>query len=500
MLATGKAVVLPAVLSAVFAVSAGAQAACDVDEGRPGQVGRAFLAITQAANAQQAENWPEATKSLQNAVKLLNERGAVGPNEVGRAFVLGKAYSLWLNVPNQPIVTTQGALGNADAAAEPVDLVQKTDSLFDVVEAAKPNCVSTVVEWRRQRAWVGFLNAAIEHFNAGRFDSAETAARRSLTLSESPYGFMVLGNIAQNRRDMDAAFRLYQQAVDAAGADTTFREVREQTLVTLGTLAADIAEDTVPAVRAELAKRSAAAFNELIQNSPNSSVLPQARAGLSRSLLLQGDTVGFRASLKAHLDNPTAFPYQDILASAVTAARAGQWAEGTALFEGVLQSNPWNRDALYNAALGHHELKQFDKMIPHVRRLVQVDPSNGENWRLFAYAYNGLSKASKAPATQRAMNDSVVKYFEMAEKMPHQVQFTEFSATDARTTLRGVIENRGATEKAYTMKVEFLDKAGNVVASREVPVTAVAPKASGRFSVTVENTPGITAFRYAPIT
>ena len=499
MLASGKAVVLPAVLSAVFAVSAGAQAACDVDEGRPGQVGRAFIAVTQAANAQQAENWPEATKNLQNAVKLLHERGAIGPNELGRAFVLGKAYSLWLNVPDQAIVTTQAALGNTDGGTEPVDLVQKTDSLFDVVEAAKPNCVTTTAEWRRQRGWVGFLNTAIEHFNAGRMDSAETFARRSLTLSENPYGYMVMGNIAQNRRDLAGAFRFYEQTIEAA-KDTTFREVREQTLVTLGNLAADVAEDTVPAARAELARRSAAAFNEVIQGSPNSPVLPQARAGLSRSLLLQGDTAAFRASLKAHLDNPTAFPYQDILASAVTAARAGQWTEGTALFEGVLRSNPWNRDALYNAALGHHELKQFDKMIPHVTRLVQVDPSNGENWRLFAYAYNGLSKATKAAATQRAMNDSVVKYFEMAEKMPHQVQFTEFSATDARTTLRGIIENRGTAEKAYTMKVDFLDKGGNVVASREVPVAAVAPKASGRFSVTVENTPGIAAFRYAPIT
>lgn len=498
MLAIGKAVVLPAVLSAVFAVSAGAQAACDVDEGRPGQVGRAFIAITQAANAQQAENWPEATKNLQGAVKLLNERGAIGPNELGRAFVLGKVYSLWLNMPNQSVVTTQAALGNTESGAEPVDLVQKTDSLFDLVEAAKPGCVATTAEWRRQRGWIAFLNGAIEHFNAGRFDSAETMARRSITLSENPYGYMVLGNVAQNRRDMAGAFRFYQQTIDAA-KDTTYREVREQTLITLGNLAADIAEDTVPAVRAELARRSAAAFNEVIQNSPNSPVLPQARAGLSRSLLMQGDTAAFRASLKAYLDNPTGFPYQDVLASAVTAARAGQWVEGTALFEGVLQANPWNRDALYNAALGHHELKQFDKMLPHVTRLVQVDPSNGENWRLFAYAYNGLSKASKSPATQRAMNDSVVKYFEVAEKMPHQVQFTEFSVGEERTTLRGLIENRAAAEKAYTLRIDFLDKGGKVVASREVPVTAVAPKASGRFSVTVENTPGIAAFRYAPI-
>lgn len=500
MPATGKAIVLPAILSVVLATSSAAQgASCEIDEGRPSQVGRAFLSITQAANAQQAQNWADATRSLQNAVKLLHERGAIGPNELGRAFVLGKAYSLYLNMPNQSAVTTVAALGGTDAGAQEIDLIRSVDSLFTIVETAKPECVSTTSEWRRQKGWVTLLNSAIEHLNAGRIDSAERVAQRSLMLSKSPYGYMVLGNVAQNRRDLAGAFRNYQLTVDLA-TDSTYRDVREQTLVTIGNLSADAAEDTVPAAKTELARRAAAAYAQLIQESPKSAVAPQARAGLSRSLLLQGDTAAFKASLKAHLENPTAFSYQDVLASAVTAARAGQWVEGVALFEGALKSNPWNRDALYNAALGYHELKQFDKMLPHLAKLVQVDPSNGENWRLYAYAFNGLAKASKVAATQRALNDSVVKYFEIAEKMPHQLQFTEFANTEARTSVSGTIENRGTAEKSYTVKMDFLDKAGNVVTTREVAVPAVAPKAFGKFSIAVENMPTIVAFRYAPLT
>lgn len=500
MPATGKAIVLPAILSVVLAATSAAQGpSCEIDEGRPSQIGRAFLTITQAANAQQAQNWAEATKNLQNAVKTLNERGAIGPNELGRAFLLGKAYSLFLNLPNQSVITTAGALGNTDAAAQPVDLVRSVDSLFTIVETAKPECASTTTEWRRQRGWVAFLNSAIEHLNAGRIDSAEAVAQRSNMLSKSPYGYMVLGNVAHNRNDLVGALRHYQQTIDLA-TDTSYREVREQTLLTIGNLAADAAEDTVPAAKAELARRAAAMYSQLMKESPNSSMAPQARAGLGRSLLLQGDTAGFRASLKAHLDNPTAFSYQDVLASAVAAARANQWVEGVALFEGALKVNPWNRDALYNAALGYHELKQFDRMLPHLAKLVQIDPSNGENWRLYAYAYNGLSKASKAPAMQRALNDSVVKYFEIAEKMPHQLQFTEFSNSETKTTVAGTVENRGTTAKSYTLKMDFLDKSGNVVTSREVTVPAVAPKASGKFSIVVENMPAIVAFRYAPLT
>lgn len=496
MLARGKAFVLPVLFTAAFAGSAAAQAACEVSEDRPGQVGRAFLSITQAAGAQEAGNWAQSATALKSAVKGLSEKNAAGNNPTGHAMVLGKALSMWLNHPDVPAVTTWDALG-AQGNTQQVDVLVAVDSLFDVVETAQPACVSALSEWRRQRAWVQMLNASIEHLNANRLDSAEYVAGRANRLFTSPYGYMVLGNVAQNRRENDKALEYYRQTVDAS-TDSVYADVRDQTLVTMGNLAADMAEDTTGEARVTFARRAVEAYNTVMQK-PTSTYSPQARAGLGRALLLQGDTTAFRNSLKDHLENPTAYPYQDVLASAVAAARAGQWKEGVQLFEGALQSNPWNRDALYNAALGYHELGEFDKMIPHVRKLVAVDPGNGENWRLFAYAFNGMSKASKVAAQQRALNDSVVKYYEVAEKMPHQVQFSEFGNSPERTTLSGTITNKGTAAASYTIKFEFLDKNGQVVASREATVADVAPQASGRFSVRVEDAPTAVAFRYAPI-
>lgn len=497
MLPTGKTIVLPVVLTAVFAGSAAAQASCDVNEDKPSQVGRAFLFITQAATSQEAGNWAQSATALKSAVKVVTEDKA-RENALGQAMVLGKALSLWVNHPDVPAVTTREALGFTTNPTAQVEVAAAVDSLFDVVETAQPGCVAALGDWRRQRGWVGMLNASIEHLNAGRLDSAEVIAKRANRLSDSPYGNMVLGNIAQNRQQTAEALAYYQKTIDLA-TDSVYRDVREQTLVTLGNLAADAAEDTSGAARVELAKRAAAAYNTVITEAPTGAQGAQARAGFGRALLLQGDTAAFRNSLKEHLENPTKYPYQDVLASAVAAARAGQWKEGVALFEGALLTNPWNRDALYNAALGYHELGEFEKMVPHVRKLVQVDPGNGENWRLFAYAFNGMSKAARAAATQRALNDSVVKYFEMAEKMPHQVTFTEFGNAPEKTTLSGTIENRTEAAKSYTMKIEFIDRDGAVVATRDVTVADVAPKATGRFSVTVEDAPSAVAFRYAPL-
>ena len=158
------------------------------------------------------------------------------------------------------------------------------------------------------------------------------------------------------------------------------------------------------------------------------------------------------------------------------------------------------------------------------RTAVQLDPSNGENWRLYAHAYNGLvknlkpspvrqtgakgAKPTAAPAARsnpavdaqvKQYNDSTVKYFEMAEKMPVRVEFTEWTNTAEKSTVAGTVHNKGTAAKAYTMTMEFLDKTGNVVDTQTVSVTEVAPNAKGRFSAT-SSKPGVVGFRYKPLT
>ena len=137
-------------------------------------------------------------------------------------------------------------------------------------------------------------------------------------------------------------------------------------------------------------------------------------------------------------------------------------------------------------------------MLPFLQRLVAVDPGNADNWLLIARAYNGLGKAAqkaKNTAQHKAYNDSTVKYYQASEKLPVNVVFTEFTTGETKSTLAGTIENRGAAEKSYTLRVEFLDRSGNVVGSKEVAVASVAPKAKSRFTTTIEGQ-NIAAFRY----
>jgi hypothetical protein len=116
-----------------------------------------------------------------------------------------------------------------------------------------------------------------------------------------------------------------------------------------------------------------------------------------------------------------------------------------------------------------------------------------------ARAYNALGKgAQKAKNTvlHKAYNDSTVKYYTKSEQLPVNITFSEFTTGESKSTLAGTIENKTDAEKSYNVRFEFLDRSGNVVATKEVPVGPVAAKAKGRFTTSVEGK-NIAAFRYA---
>jgi hypothetical protein len=157
---------------------------------------------------------------------------------------------------------------------------------------------------------------------------------------------------------------------------------------------------------------------------------------------------------------------------------------------------------------------------------VAVDPSNGENYRLFtiAYAneqkgynekikgYNALKKNAKTPRAIKAYDDSAKVYFDsakavadsalkynmIAESFPMKVVFSEFSTQEDKSTLGGNITNNTQQAQTYTVKVDFLDLSGKVVSSQTATVGPVAPGQSGRFSVSGTGA-GIAAFRYGPL-
>ncbi|HEX8943914.1 MAG TPA: tetratricopeptide repeat protein [Gemmatimonadaceae bacterium] len=536
MLALGRKVGPALILVALSATAGAQQKACEIDEGTPNQVARAVLDLQLAQSASKPE---DVAGKLKDAIKLLNE-GDMKKNPVGRSFVLGKTLVMWLAQPGMTSgLTTRGAVGLTTEPTAPFDIIAGIDSAFSVVEASNADCASQTAAWRQQKGWVDLVNQSFELANSDKLDSAVTLAKRSLQLSKNaPYGFMVLAQSAAKHNQSKEAIDYYKQAI-AAAKDTSQADARRQILLTLGNYTADLADAAPAADKAAMLAESKAAFDALAKD-PGTKFADAARNGQARLAAARGDTAAIRGSYADQLANPNAFSYNSLMNAAVTAARADQNKDAIKLFEAARTMNPYHRDVLYNLARLYLLDSTYAKGIPVARQLIEVDPSNPDDYQLLAIAYASLQKsysakskeyeakaralgqranASKSSAVQKAALDSAVKlnplikayqdstksavdsaikYQTAMTALPAKVVFTEFTPTDAKTTLAGSVANQTDAAKSFTLKIEFIDKAGAVVATQNVAVGPVQPHQSTSFTTSATGA-GIVAFRYGPI-
>jgi tetratricopeptide (TPR) repeat protein len=500
---------------------------CDIGDALKGNTARAVLSFDVA---RQATGTPVAANNLKTVIKLVETPEKSGDEPVARAYVLGEALSLWLNQPGIGPVAKRGDLGFTTNPEGTIDLVGTLDSAFKVVEAAKPNCSDNTAYYRGgHKFYLDVANGAINALNADKLDSAEYYARQADRLfPASPYGTMVLGSVASKRQDNAKAVQYWTSAAETAGRDTSYRDVRRQMLANVGNLHLTDAQSASGAARTSAARKAADVYAQLIAvPGTRGSYLYGGRQNYQTALLLAGDTAAFVKSYEPLIAAPTSFEYQDLLNSAVNAARANRSADAAKLFEGTLVQNPWNRDALFNLAVTYLTLEQNDKVTPIVARLVAVDPANPENYYLGARAYLAAAKTAqtaKKTAVAAAYNDSTLSWYSKGNKLPIEVTFNEFSPSETQIVIGGsVLDRRDKIEgetapaarpargkapakpaaktyppKPATLRFEAIDKAGNPIASETVTTEALTPGKSATFTVKVA-APNAMAYRYTVV-
>jgi tetratricopeptide (TPR) repeat protein len=533
----GKVAVLPALVAGIMATgvqTAAAQQACEPDE-NGGGLGMPVFALMAAQ--QQGISQADQTKKLAEAIGRMfpgdpkREQQDNDRNPVGRAFVLGKIYMTYLSQPDMPVVTTRGRLGFKTDPTGVADLSVGIDSAFTVVEQKMPQCAALTSQWRQQGGWVKLVQSAMDLANQNKVDSAEIVANQALRISPTaPYSRLVLGNVAAQRMKNMEAIQHYKAALAEAEKDTIFGEVRRTILYTLGTFANDAGQvDTIPANKKAFFTEALEAFNALAKD-PGKQYSDVANQGRTSVLRAMGDTAAIKAACQPALANPAGSKFMELIQCGVTLAEVNDNVGSTKLFEAAAMQNPWHRDALYNLARQQMVTNDFERAIATTDKLVAIDPSNPDNFKLYVYAYGNLRKGylAKADSVGKAVNalprtaanaakrtqmtneairlDSLQKFAvakqvdwnTKADSMPVQVLFAEFTPGAEKATLGGEIRNRSNSEKSYVLNIEFLDKSGNVVGTGSATVDKVAPKSTGRFSITA-TAPNIAAFRYKPI-
>jgi tetratricopeptide (TPR) repeat protein len=196
---------------------------------------------------------------------------------------------------------------------------------------------------------------------------------------------------------------------------------------------------------------------------------------------------------------PAKYSEGALLQAGVIASQFKRPDDAALLFEGVVARNPYSRDGLNNLAASYLQAGESAKATPIIDKLVALDPSNPDNWMLYAFSYVGKLKTTKDPKLTKAYNDSLVFFNNKSEKMPVKVTFTEFSRNSEGTTLAGTIENLSPAAKSYALAIEFLGSNGQVLFSETANVGPVAKGASKEFRIKSATT-GVVGYRYKPIT
>jgi len=468
-----------------------AQAKCEIEEGKPGQIKDARNALVTAGLIGKAD---EKKKQIAKAIGLLTTPQA-NANAVGRNWLLGRALVTLAAMPDQPAVAPKASLGYTGNPPDQVDLVLAADSAFDAVEQAMPQCESETEQYRRV-PYVALVNQAVNLYNAKQIDSAVALANRALIIyPKSPVAYNVIGNAAQGKDDIPGAIDAFKKMLVAIGTDTAYADEKKQVMLNIGQLYAAQADAAEGAKKQEYAKQAAVAYEAYLKDYPGDA---GAQSGLARAQLLAGDSASANKIYAEMLSNPDRYTDMQLLEAGVNAARADRSKEAAQLFEAGLKKNPYYRDGLFNLAVTYLSTNQQDKMPAVMERLISVDPNNPENYRVFVNYYQDKVKVEKNVATKKALSDSVLKYYKLFSEPTAKVTFNLFSRDNGKNTLAGTIENLSPAAKTYTLKVDFLDTSGNTVATQEATVGAVEPKSSKPFRITLEKQ-GVAAFKYAPI-
>lgn len=489
----GKSSLIGVALALVASTTAGAQAsACRINDSSPYQLNSAKTYLNKVRGSGKET---EKDDRLRDAIRVITESPEKIKNDLGREWHLSQALYFWTKrSPNKPVMT-RGELGFTTNTSEQVDLLAATDSAFRAVETRAPQCADSVERFRRD-LWTPIINAAI-NINATNPDSAEKLANRSLVIfRDAPHAYNLLANIATARGDKAEMVPRLRKVIEVSGTDTANSAMRLAAVYNLGVALTTQADAASGADKARLYGEARALFESYLKEKPGDA---SAQAGLARALQAAGDTAAVVSLFSQMLANPGQYTEVQLFEAGVGAARAKRQEEAARLFEAGLKKNPYHRDALYNLANMYMGLQDAAKMHATTQRLLEVDPSNPNNWTLLAASYQTMAKTESNAAKKKALNDSVLKYIEKGEKLPVALTFNAFDHSGATHRLSGTVENRSAAEKTYKVRFEFLDANGGVVATKEQSIGPVAPKARSSFEVVVEQS-GIVAYRYAPVT
>jgi hypothetical protein len=169
---------------------------------------------------------------LRDIVKELDtkpERFAKNPG--GYNFTLVQALTIWGVEPGLVDAPSRSELGFITNPAEPYDILVNMDVAYKAIVAAVPACEADIAGMRMNEVWLAATKAALDASNAGKLDSADYFAKRSMLMSATnPYPHYVMASTANARNNRAVAIMHWKHVIKYAAEDTTYRDLKNSSM------------------------------------------------------------------------------------------------------------------------------------------------------------------------------------------------------------------------------------------------------------------------------
>jgi tetratricopeptide (TPR) repeat protein len=471
---------------------------CVIDIDRPADLVGAKYALGKLADETEQTHVTEKPAHFIRALGLLYEPTDKISNQLGRYYLRGKLYAVWLKIDTKgwsPIVQRKRLKFEKNPEGMH-DMYMAIDTAFTKVEELNAACADSTRNYRMGVSAIVY-NQANEALNAKKYDTAIVLARRALVVN--PKGaapWNVIAAAMQGRGDTTGYKDALRHVSESTETDAAMVKVRQNAFYNLGVLTLQQAQKRSPDEQKALATEAEKDLRAFLKIKPNDAA---GQAALSQALMLKGDTVESRKMNDAMMANPAQYNAATLFVAAGSMYGAGQYENAVRLYVEGLKKNPNLRDALFSLTSTYITMGKFDDAVPIVARLLAVDPSNVKTYTQAAVVWRGVVKSSSNAKLTEIATDSAILYSDLRLHSPVSVEMSpEFDTSTDSASLDGVVQNMATEAKSYQVTFEFLNAAGGVVTSTVANVADVPAKTGKPFSLNVAGK-GIVAWRYKAV-
>lgn len=392
------------------------------------------------------------------------------------------------------------------------------DSMFDKAEEIFPEYAEEI-NLERQNAWVVAYNAGVGALQGNQPEQAKEHLQRAHVIFQGrPEAILNLGSIYAREQEHEQAVAAYREALEILRGPA--REQLPPQREEQWTEHEEIASFNLAQILATQGKdeEAAQAYRDFLAREPDDGT---AKLNLAVVLSRMGN------------DEEARQLYDELLAmedvSSDTYFRVGlglfgaeQYDRAAEAFRMAVETNPHNRDALYNlgqaiyaktreleetvaaAGAGAEEAKTearelYQELDRVSEQVLALDPSNRNVVLLHAQAFRGLSDLAASDAESQELRERALALLERNEAMTVQVINVQMDPVrDGKTTIRGVLENLKAEEgQPVTLRFTLLDDSGAELSAGEVTVPAPAAEQQVPFQVELEAPGEVSGWKYA---